>query len=85
MLVQMAMEDQRLPELEAAITANNPDTAFEIAHALKGIYGNVSLTPIFEPVSALTELLRQKADADYLPLLEEAKQQYQRLADMIAE
>ena len=32
--------------------------AFEAAHAIKGAAGNLSLTPIFAPVSELTELLR---------------------------
>lgn len=57
-LVRMALEDDRLPRLREALSAGDRAEAFEIAHALKGIYGNVALTPLFEPVSELTEMLR---------------------------
>ena len=39
--------------------------AFEAAHSLKGVLGNLSLTPLYEPTSEMTELLRAGADADY--------------------
>ena len=35
--------------------------AYKCAHALKGVVGNLGLTPIFEKVSALVEELRNKA------------------------
>ena len=44
--------------------------AFEAAHALKGSNGNLALTPIFAPVSEITELLRARAQTDYTPLIE---------------
>ena len=34
--------------------------AFEIAHSLKGVYGNLSLTPLYEPMCELTELLKRQ-------------------------
>ena len=40
--------------------------AFEAAHALKGVLGNLALTPIYDPVSEMTELLRARnTTADY--------------------
>ena len=45
--------------------------AFEAAHALKGVLGNLSLTPLYEKVCEITELLRGQADADYQPLLDQ--------------
>ena len=44
--------------------------AFEAAHALKGVLGNLSLTPLYEPVQEITELLRNRTEMDYTPLLE---------------
>ena len=41
------------------------------AHALKGVLGNLSLTPLYEKASQITELLRSRTDTDYKPLLEE--------------
>ena len=41
------------------------DAAFEAAHALKGVTGNLALTPIYEPVQVVTELLRSRTETDY--------------------
>ena len=60
-MVNMALADHNFEALSAAINTGNLTAAFEAAHALKGSIGNLSLTPIFEPVSALTELLRGKS------------------------
>lgn len=40
------------------------EAAYECAHALKGVVGNLGLTPIFQRVSDLVEELRNKAAAD---------------------
>lgn len=40
------------------------EKAYECAHALKGVVGNLGLTPIFEKVSTLVEELRNKAPED---------------------
>ena len=63
--------DTRVDDLKAAVEAKDLDKAFEIAHALKGIYGNLSLTPLYQPVQEITELLRAHQDADYSSLLAE--------------
>lgn len=60
-LVGMGLADANFDKLKAAMEAGDTAAAFEAAHALKGSIGNLSLTPIFEPVSALTELLRGKS------------------------
>jgi len=45
--------------------------AFESAHAMKGVLGNLSLTPIYEKVCEITELLRSGTETDYQPLLDQ--------------
>ncbi len=80
MLVNKALADRRLDQLEQQIAAKDLEAAFETAHALKGMYANLSLDPLTKPVSEITELLRNKSDADYTALLAEAKAQYAALA-----
>ncbi|MBQ9196441.1 MAG: Hpt domain-containing protein [Clostridia bacterium] len=63
-LVNMELGDANFAKLNEALAAGDAKGAFEAAHALKGAAGNLSLTPIFEPVTALTEKLR---GADTLP------------------
>lgn len=55
--------------LEAALRDGDLDTAFHHAHALKGVTGNLSLTPLYEPISEITELLRTHTEMDYTPLI----------------
>jgi HPt (histidine-containing phosphotransfer) domain-containing protein len=59
-MVGMALADKNFDKLKEAMDAGDARAAFSAAHALKGSIGNVSLTPIYEPVCELTELLRGK-------------------------
>lgn len=71
MLVNKAMQDDSYDRLKQAVDAGDLERGFEIAHALKGVTGNLSLTPIRKPVTEITELLRNRADTDYSPYLDE--------------
>ena len=57
-LVGMALNDANFERLRASLDAGDAKEAFEAAHALKGSIGNLALTPIFDPLSELTEKLR---------------------------
>ncbi len=70
-LVRMAAEEPGFEKLRAAVEGGDLASAFEAAHALKGVLGNLSLTPLYELTSEMTELLRAGADADYGARLEE--------------
>lgn len=59
-MVGMVLEDKNFEALRAGMAVNDAHAVFEAAHALKGSTGNTALTPIYEPVCALTELLRGK-------------------------
>ena len=63
--------EQSFDVLSRSIGEGDLDAAFEAAHALKGVLGNLSLTPLYEKASQITELLRSRTDTDYKPLLEE--------------
>lgn len=82
MLVNKALNDNRLSELEQQIYSKNYHSAFETAHTLKGMYSNLSLTPLTVPINEMTELLRNGTDTDYTALLEEAKTQFRRLCEL---
>lgn len=58
--------------LEDALAAGDLDEAFEASHALKGVLGNLSLTPLYDPMNELCEALRasnRQPGYDYAPLL----------------
>ena len=69
-LVNMALEDGSFERLKDAVRNGDIDTAFEAAHSLKGVLGNLALTPIYDPAVEITELLRAKTDMDYEPLVQ---------------
>lgn len=63
--VNMALDDASFGRLAAAVEAGDRKAAFEAAHAIKGVMGNLALTPLYEAASEMTELLRADQDADY--------------------
>ena len=70
-LVPMAVNDAGFDKLQITLNARDLDAAFEAAHALKGVLGNLSLTPLYELISEMTELLRARQEVDYGPMLED--------------
>ena len=81
-LVEKALADNRLALLEQQIAQDDLDAAFEAVHALKGMYANLSLSPLTKPLSEITELLRSRTQTDYSPLLAEAKKQFEALCSL---
>lgn len=82
-LVGMTAADGNFDRLRDSLAANDLDAAFEAAHALKGVLGNLSLSPLFRPASELTELLRRKTPGDYDALLAEILRQRDSLAALL--
>ena len=83
-LVKMELQDRNFDLLEQALQVGDETAAFEAAHALKGALGNLSLMPIFDPTSALTEELRARTGADYQAYFEKirtARETLSRLAE----
>ena len=64
-MVNMALQDANFDQLKDAVDAGDLDAAFEKAHALKGVMGNVGLTPLFDKISEITEELRARKEIDY--------------------
>ncbi len=70
-LGNMICQEGNCEKLRSALDNGDLDTAFEAAHALKGVLGNLSLTPMYNKSVEITELLRKRTDMDYTPLVEE--------------
>ena len=77
--IGMALKDSRFDTLGEKIAGGDLQAAFEEAHALKGVLGNLSLTPLYESVAEITELLRSRTEMDYTPMLETIMQQQETL------
>ena len=69
-LVEKAIRDPAFDNLRDAAGKGDLERGFEIAHALKGVTANLALTPLFIPISEITELFRQRAETDYRPSVE---------------
>lgn len=78
-LVKMIPGDANFERFYQAIDEGDLDTAFEAAHALKGVVGNLSLTPLTAPVNEVTELLRSRTDMDYSSYAKQIKEAHQKL------
>ncbi len=70
-LVKAAANEKSFDRLTLAAGEGNYREAFEAAHALKGVLGNLSLTPLYDKVCEITELLRAEEKTDCAPLLAE--------------
>ena len=84
-LVKMSVADSNFELLFVSAKNNDVKTAFEAAHALKGVLGNLELTPIFTPVNELTELLRPLEPCDMSGYIETIEKELKRLQDLINE
>lgn len=81
-LVGILTRDKRINLLEQQLVRKELDGAFETAHALKGVYANLSLTPLTGPVTDMTELLRNREDTDYTELMDRLKTEFVRLCEL---
>ena len=79
-MVQKALGDRSgLDALEAALQAGDQKAGFEAAHSLKGVFANLALTPLFQPASDLTEILRGTREGDAAALFSQVKEKFDEL------
>jgi HPt (histidine-containing phosphotransfer) domain-containing protein len=76
------LSDENFEKLGEALKACNVDLAFECAHTLKGVLGNMGLTPLYDVVVKIVEPLRNGQSngltSDYNQLVA-AKQQLEEI------
>ena len=81
-MVNLGLKDERFEKLGDILASKDLDAAFEACHALKGVIGNLALTPLYEPINKMTELLRARTDTDYSELAAEIKTQRDKILAM---
>ncbi|MCR5262258.1 MAG: Hpt domain-containing protein [Clostridiales bacterium] len=84
-MVGMAVKDNKVEALDAALKRGDLKEAFELAHALKGMCANLSLTPLSVPLSEITEILRAGTDEGTSALIGEIVSQKRKLDDIAAD
>lgn len=62
-LVGLIPAEKSFAALEQALASHDLDAGFAAAHALKGVLGNLSLTPMYALACDITELLRSRTEA----------------------
>lgn len=58
--LQLFMNDNNFEKLEQAIARKNYTEAFEAAHSIKGVSGNLGLLKLFNATSSLVECFRKE-------------------------
>lgn len=84
-LVATIPNDTTFDKLKDSLADKNLKAAFEAAHALKGVLGNLSLTSIYAPIVEITELLRNNTDMDYTSLLSNILEKKDELGRLCAD
>ena len=74
-MIELGLSDERFEELGPTLETGDLDAAFEQVHALKGVIGNLALTPLYETICEITEHLRAKEQIDYKPLYDKLMSQ----------
>lgn len=82
-MISMGLSNDSFEKLGKALEENNLEEAFEAAHALKGVLGNLALTPIYKPLSEMTEMLRAKKTADYTAMYEPIMEMRNQLLQLL--
>lgn len=78
-LLNMLFADDTMEQLGNALEDGDKDDAFQAAHTLKGVVGNLGLTPFYDTLCKILEPLRAGEERDDYPALYEAVcTEYQR-------
>ena len=81
-MVNMGLTNQNFQLLGPALEAKDYDRAFELCHSLKGVIGNLSLTPLYDLICQLTEMLRSKTDTDCTGLYSQIMRMQEKLLSL---
>lgn len=82
-MVETALRENRLEQLRSALAEGDLDTAFECAHALKGVLGSLAITKLFETMSEMTEELRSRKDIDYSGYMAVVDEEFAKLQALL--
>lgn len=76
-------QDDNLKKLGQALENGDLTGAFEAAHTLKGVTGNLGLTRLYQAVCAIVEPLRLKEARDYAPMYDEICSEFDRVKQIL--
>lgn len=83
--LDMLFKDDNLEKLGEALEKQDYEEAFSAAHTLKGVVGNMGLTPLFHAVCAVVEPLRAgTASVDYGALYQIVQTEFLRVDELRA-
>lgn len=82
-MVTLSLQDPNFDKLDETVKKGDLAGAFECAHALKGVLGNVGLTSLYEPIAEMTEELRARKDIDYSGYLETISTELSKIRAMV--
>ncbi len=80
------LNDESFTNLEISLNAKDNETAFRMAHTLKGITANLGLQNLFEKSSVITEFLRGNAEnklCEVKKIMPALKQEYTKTINLI--
>lgn len=78
-------QDDTLQKLGQALRDGDCTNAFNAAHTLKGVTGNLGLTPLYRAVCSIVEPLRAgEAHENHAALYRSIQAEYQKVLDLLA-
>lgn len=80
---RMFLDDPCFLQLEDALARRDAPTAFDAAHTLKGVAGNLGLTALYGALSALTEPLRRGQTKDLVSLRQAVQAERESLVRLL--
>ena len=76
-------DDNNMELLRDAMEAGNVDAAFNAAHTLKGVCGNLSMQKMFDVASQLTEFLREKDMDSARQMMPKLEEEHQKITTLL--
>lgn len=81
-MIKKFMENNSYNAIIDAYNAKNIKEVFVLSHSFKGVTGNLALTSLYNIASDLTELTRDKEEADIDSEIEKLKTEYQLIKNV---
>lgn len=81
--LDMLFQDENLQRLGEALKNDDIQGAFEAAHTLKGVVGNMGLAPLFDAVCVIVEPLRLKEQRDdYMAMYQVIQKEFDKADEL---
>ena len=85
-IFSMLPKDKNMNKLRQALSDCDHTAAFDAAHTLKGVAGNLGLTPLQRALSEIVEPLRIQVQCmEYTSLYEKAQKEFERALNLLRE